>query len=142
MHIEYHVGCSVSNLGIEMCPHVVKELVYLFLGVHSRGRLLHGNVGQCHQYGGVDGTGIIEKTSNNLLYGAFLTSSIQEGTVISRCGSLIVFSIQDGIGRVGTMLWFERSKMSITSHLFHHIVGHVQVDVAFVIIPFEVDAAV
>ena len=32
--------------------------------------------------------------------------------------------------------------MSITSHLFHHIFGNVQVDVVFVIIPLEVDAAV
>jgi hypothetical protein len=36
----------------------------------------------------------------------------------------------------------ERRRMSITSHSFHHIFGHVQVNVAFVIIPFEVDAAV
>jgi hypothetical protein len=40
------------------------------------------------------------------------------------------------------MLWFERRGMSITSHLFHHIFGHVQVDNMFVINPFEVDTAV
>ena len=124
-----------------MCPHVVKELVYPFLGVHRRGKLLCGDVGQCHQYGGVDSMGIIEETSNDLLY-VFLASGIQEGTVVGRCQSLIVFSIQDGIGRVGTMLWFERCGMSITSHLFRHIFGHVQFDVAFVVILFEVDAAV
>ena len=70
-----------------MCPRVVKELVNSFLGVHSRGLLLRGNVGQCHQYGGVDDTGIIEETSNDLLY-ALLTSGIQEGTVVSRCRGL------------------------------------------------------
>ena len=90
-----------------MCLHEVKELVNPFLGVHSRGGLLSGNVGQCHQYGGVDGTDIIEETSNNLVY-ALLTSGVQERTVIGRCRSLTVFTIQDGIGRVGTMLWFER----------------------------------
>ena len=32
--------------------------------------------------------------------------------------------------------------MSITSHLFHHIFGHFQVNIAFVIIPLEVDSTI
>ncbi len=44
VYVENHVGCLVSNLGIGMCQHVVKELVNPFLGVNSRGRLLRGNV--------------------------------------------------------------------------------------------------
>ena len=46
---------------------------------------------------------VIEDTSDNLLYALF-TSSVQEGTVIHRCWSLIVFTVQDEIGRVGTVL--------------------------------------
>ena len=40
------------------------------------------------------------------------------------------------------MLWFERCRMSITGHLFHHIFGHVLVDIAFVLIPLKVDATI
>jgi hypothetical protein len=141
VYIEYHVGCPVSNLDIGMCPHVVKELVNPFLGVNSRGCLLCGNVRQCHQYGGVNGTGIIEETSEDLLY-ALLTSGVQERTVVGRCWSLIIFTVRDGIGRLGTMLWFERRRMTIKSHLFHHIFGHIKIDVVLVAIPFEVDATV
>ena len=32
--------------------------------------------------------------------------------------------------------------MNITSYLFHHIFGHVQVNIVFVIIPIEVDATI
>ena len=81
------------------------------------------------------------ETPNDVLY-VLLAGSIQEGTVIGRCRSLIIFAVRDGIGRVGTMLWFERRRMIITSHLFHHIFGHIEVNVVFVVIPFEVDASV
>ncbi len=102
---------------------------------------MFGIIKQCHQYGRVDGTGIIEETSDDMLY-VLLTSDVQEGTVAGRCWSLIVFTVRDGTGRVGTMVWFAMRKMSIMSHLFHHIFGHVQVDIAFVIIPLEVDATI
>jgi hypothetical protein len=37
MYVENHIGSMVSNCGIRMGPHVVKELVNLFLGVLSGG---------------------------------------------------------------------------------------------------------
>jgi hypothetical protein len=101
-----------------MCPHVVKELVNPSFCVHSRGQLLRGNDRQSHQYGEVDSTGIVEETSNNI-FDTFFTTLVQEGNVVSRCRSLIVFTVRDGVRRVGTMLWFERRGMSITGCLFH-----------------------
>ncbi len=37
MYVENHIGSTVSNCGIRMGPHVVKELVNSFLGVLSGG---------------------------------------------------------------------------------------------------------
>ncbi len=37
MYDENHIGCTVSNCSIRMGPHVIKELVNLFLGVLSGG---------------------------------------------------------------------------------------------------------
>jgi hypothetical protein len=37
MYVENHIGCTVSYCSIRMGPHVVKELVNLFLGVLSGG---------------------------------------------------------------------------------------------------------
>jgi hypothetical protein len=55
---------------------------------------------------------------------------------------LIVFSVSDGIGGEGTILWFVRHRMSITGQLFHDILGHGKINVAFIIIPLEVDATI
>jgi hypothetical protein len=44
VYIENHVGGRISNLGIRMCPHVIKELVDSFVGVFGGGRLLCGNI--------------------------------------------------------------------------------------------------
>jgi hypothetical protein len=103
MYVENHIGCTVSNRSIRMGPHVVEELVNLFLGVLSGGRLLCGNVRKNHQYGGVDSTCIVKEATDNLL-GVFFTRIVKKGTFIGRCGRLIVFSVSDGIGGVGTML--------------------------------------
>jgi hypothetical protein len=102
---------------------------------------LCGNVGKSHQYGGVDSTCIVKEATNNLL-DAFFTSIFKEGAFVGRCGCLIVFSVSDGIGGEGTMLWFVRYGMSITGQLFHDILGHGQINVAFIIIPLEVDATI
>ncbi len=124
-----------------MGPHVVEELVNSFLGVFSGSRLLCGNVKKSHQYGGVDSTCIVKEATNNLL-DAFFTSVVKEDTFIGRCGCLIVLSISNGIGGVGTMLWFVRRGMSIMGQLFHDIMGHGKINVAFIIIPLEVDATI
>ncbi len=97
-----------------------------------------GNVGKSHQYGGVNSSCIVKEATNNLLDAVF-TPVVEEGTFIGRCGCLIVFSISDGIGGVGTMLWFVRRGMSITGQLFHDILGHGKINIAFIIIPLEVD---
>jgi hypothetical protein len=141
MYIENHIGCMVLNCSIRMGLDVVEELVNLFLGVLSGGRLLCGNVGKSHQYGGVDSTCIVKEATNNLLH-AFFTSVVEEGTFIGRCGYLIVYSESDGIGGVGTMLWYFRRGMSIMGQLFHDILGHVKINVAFIIIPLEFDATI
>jgi hypothetical protein len=139
MYIETHIGCTVFNCSIRMGPHLVEELVNSFLGVLSRGRLLCGNVGKSNQYGGVDSTCTAKEASDNLL-DAFFTHVVEEGTYIGRCGCLIVFSVSDGIGGVGTIMWFVRHRMSITGQLFHDILGHGKINIAFIIIPLEVDA--
>jgi hypothetical protein len=45
MDVENHIGGLVADLCIGMSLHVVKELVDLLLGVHSRSGLLSGDVG-------------------------------------------------------------------------------------------------
>ena len=55
---------------------------------------------------------------------------------------MIVFSVSDGIGEVGTIQWFVRHGMNITGQLFHDILGHGKINVAFIIIPTEVDATI
>ncbi len=55
---------------------------------------------------------------------------------------MIVFSVSDGIGEVGTIQWFVRHGMNITGQLFHDILGHGKINVAFIIIPLEVDATI
>jgi hypothetical protein len=102
---------------------------------------LCGNVGERHQYVRVDSTCIVKEATNDLL-DAFFTSIVEEGTFVGRCGCLIVFSVSDGIGGEGTMLWFVRPWMSITSQLFHDILWHGKINVAFIIIPLEVDATI
>ncbi len=44
--------------------------------------------------------------------------------------------MHDGIGQEGAMLWSIRCGVSITSELFHDIIGHGEVDVSIVVIPF------
>ncbi len=101
-----------------------------------------GNVGKHRQYGGVDSTCIVKEATDNLL-DAFFTSIVDEGTFVGRCGCLIVFSISDGIGGEWTMLWFVRRWMSITGQLFHDILlHHGKINIAFIIIPLEVDATI
>ncbi len=70
----------------------------------------------------------------------FFTSIVKEGTFVGRCGCLIVFSVSDGIGGEWTMMWFVRHWMSITSQLFHDILWHGKINVAFIMIQLEVDA--
>ncbi len=97
---------------------------------------------QCsHQYGGVDSTCVVKEASNNLL-DAFFTSIVKEGTFVGRCGCLIVFTISNGIGGEWTMLWFVRRWMSITGQLFHDILWHDKINVAFITSPLEVDATI
>ncbi len=54
MDVEDHIGGTVANLSIRMCPHVVKELADLFLGVLCGCSLLCGNVREGHQDSHVD----------------------------------------------------------------------------------------
>ncbi len=100
-----------------------------------------GNVGKSHQYGGDNSTCIVKEATDDLL-DALFTSVVKEGAFVGRCGCLIVFSISDGIGGEGTMLWFVRQGMSITGQLFHDILGHGKINIAFIIIPLKVDATI
>ncbi len=76
-----------------------------------------------------------------MLY-SLLAGVVEEWTVICRCWCLIVLAICNRIGRKGTMLWFDRSRMSIMGKLLHDILGHGEVDVTFFIMPREVSATV
>ncbi len=85
--------------------------------------------------------GIVEEAADNLLNFLF-AGIVEERTVIGWSGCLIVFTVGDWIGRVGTMLIFNGRGVSIASHLFEHILWHGKVDVAFVVIPLEIDTTV
>jgi hypothetical protein len=74
--------------------------------------------------------------------GCVFTSVVKEGTFVGRCECLIVFSISDVIGGKCTMLWFVRCWMSIAGQLFHDILWHGKINVAFIIILLEVDATI
>jgi hypothetical protein len=55
---------------------------------------------------------------------------------------LIVLAICNRIERKGTMLWFDRSRMSVMGKLLHDILGHGEVDITSFIMPSEVNATV
>jgi hypothetical protein len=59
MDVEDHIGGTVTNLSIGMCPHVVQELVDLFLGVLCGRSLLCGNVREGHQDSPINGSCIV-----------------------------------------------------------------------------------
>ncbi len=59
MDIEDHIGGTVANLSIWMCPHVVKKLVDSFLDVLCGCSLLCGNVRESHQDSCVDDSCIV-----------------------------------------------------------------------------------
>ena len=59
MDVEDHIRGAVANLSIKMCPHVVEELVDLFLGVLCGCSLLCGNVRECHQDSHINGSCIV-----------------------------------------------------------------------------------
>ncbi len=59
MNIEDHIRGRVTNFSIGMCPHVVEELIDLFLGVLCGCRLLCGNVREGHQDSHVDSLCIV-----------------------------------------------------------------------------------
>jgi hypothetical protein len=72
----------------------------------------------------------------------FLPVSLRRGLFVGRCGCLIVFSISEGIGGEWAMLWFVRCWISTTGQLFHDILWHGKINVAFILIPLEVDATI
>ena len=73
------------------------------------------------------------KTAGNLL-NLFLAGIIECETVVSWSGRLVVLAVQDGIGRVGTMLFLHWFGMSIASQLFEDVFWHREVNVTLVVI--------
>ncbi len=72
----------------------------------------------------------------------FFTGIVKERTVIGRHRCLSIFAVSDGIGQEGTMLWFVRYRVGITSEFFHDAFGHKKVNVSIVVVPFQVDSTV
>ncbi len=124
-----------------MSRHVIEELIGLFLDIFSRSCLLCGNVGEGHEDSWVHCLCIVEEAADNLL-DSFLSSFIEEWTVICWIRSLIILAIIDRIGRKRTMLWFRRGNMGIPCELLHYIFGHGEVDILLLVVPFKVDATV
>ncbi len=139
--VEYHVQGALLYDGVGVHPNVIKKLLDPFLGVLGWRRLLSGNVKQGHEYGWVDCSGIVVKTSNNLL-DALLAGVVQEGTVICWIGRLIVLAISNWVWCKRAMLGFERRGVSITGELFHDVFGHDKVNISLGVVPFEADATV
>jgi hypothetical protein len=127
--------------GVWVSPHVIKEVNDLFLGIFSRSCLLCGNVGEGHEDSGVHCPCIVEEAADDLL-DSFLSSFLEEWTVICWTRSLIVLAIIDRIGRKGTVLWFQRGNVGVPCELLHYIFGHGEVDILILVVPFKVDAAV
>jgi hypothetical protein len=73
---------------------------------------------------------------------SILANVVKEWSVVCRCCCLIVLAICNKIGGKGSMLWFDRSRMSITGKLLHDILGNGEVDITFFIMPKEVNATV
>jgi hypothetical protein len=47
-NVEDHVGGTVTNYSVGVCPHVVKELINSLLGSFGRCSRLAGNIGEGH----------------------------------------------------------------------------------------------
>jgi hypothetical protein len=71
-----------------------------------------------------------------------LAGITKEWTVVCRCCYLIVLALCYRIGGKGTMLWFDRSRMSIMGKLLHELLEHGEGDITFFIMPREVNASV
>ncbi len=75
-----------------MSPHVIKELINLFLGIFSWSCFLCGKFGEGHDDIGVHCPCIVEEAADNLL-DSLLSSFVKEWTVICWNRSLIVLAI-------------------------------------------------
>jgi hypothetical protein len=130
----------VADDGVWVNPHVIKELIHLFFGIFSQSCLLCGNVREGHEDSGVHCLYIVEEAANDLL-DLFLSSFVEEWTVICWIRSLIVLVVIDRIGRKRTMLWFQRGNVGVPCELLHDIFGHGEVNILLLVVPFMVDAA-
>jgi hypothetical protein len=120
----------VADDGIWVSPHVIEELIDLFLGIFSRSCLLCGNVREGHEYSGVHCPYIVEEAADDLL-DSFLSSFVNQWTFICWTRSLIVLAVIDRIGREGTMLWFQRGNVGVPCELLRYIFGHGEVNILF-----------
>ncbi len=59
-------------------------------------------------------------------------------TFVKGRGQLVVFVIFDGIGRIGAMLWFLGSNMTVFCGLFHEICWHSKIHMVFLVVHFNV----
>ena len=72
VHSQNHVACSIGDAGILVCHGIVKELVDLLQCVLCGVCLLGGEGTECCEHGTVNGSGIVEKYSNDLLDKGFV----------------------------------------------------------------------
>ncbi len=73
---------------------------------------------------------------------AFLAGAVQERTIVSWIGRLVILAVCNWIWCKRAMLRFERGGVSITGELLHGVFGHGEVNISLGVIPLEVDATI
>ena len=74
---QYHIGNAVRNDCVGMICSIIEKLMYLVHGVLCRNRLLWCNGSKCQEHCGINGSGVVEKGSSDLL-DEFLLCRCQE----------------------------------------------------------------
>ena len=74
---QYHIGSAVRNDWVGMSYSIIEKMMYLVHGVFCRHGMLCCNGSKCREHCGINGSGVVEKGSSDLL-DEFLLCRCQE----------------------------------------------------------------
>ena len=81
MDIENNIRSTVTDFGIWVGGHVIKELMNSFFGLLCELRLVCHNFAACHEDSTIHGPGVEQEAPNHLL-NVIVSIFIQFGTVV------------------------------------------------------------
>jgi hypothetical protein len=141
MYIEDHVRSMKTDRCIGVCCQIIKQLFCFGHCELSSFRLLARYCAEYHEHGEVNITGIVEDAPDDAL-DVFDVCIAAEGRRVGGAGTLGFAAKLFRLGSVGTMLRLWRGGVLVFWQLFDDVARHENVKGAWVIIPFEVYAAV